>query len=295
MKRIKLAELANQYPTIESYIKHSTDTIRLEGIYPDKNVIYFKISPIGVITLDSIAVIEGTSFNFILAITNGDSLASNAKLFTSQYFKSEIQKSIDENNPYFIRDALKIPYLIHYSLTNNRKLVNNLSTGKLPNGSPELDSDGNQIPANQFVSISKYNFINSNGTVDYTKLVKYIDWVVSTPVAISEIDTNNVLPINKILSDSDYTKTSFQVPQLPSVISGDSYGITYTGGSGVPNSLGGSSTSGGAGGTATGGSNNGAGGNGNGTGVTGGNPADTVNPTDKTPDTGVGPKNGYQL
>lgn len=284
MKRIKLAELANQYPTIESYIKHSNDTIRLEGIYPDKNVIYFKISPIGVITLDSIAVIEGTSFNFILAITNGDSLASNAKLFTSQYFKSEIQKSIDENNPYFIRDVLKIPYLIHYSLTNNRKLVNNLSTGKLPNGSPELDSDGNQIPANQFVSISKYNFINSNGTVDYTKLVKYIDWVVSTPVAISEIDTNNVLPINKILSDSDYTKTSFQVPQLPSVISGDSYGITYTGGSGVSNSLGGSSTSGG-----------GAGGNGNGTGVTGGNPADTTNPNDNTPDTGVGVKGGYQL
>lgn len=285
MKRIELKELVNQYPTIESYVKHSDDTIRLEGVYSEKNVIYFKIKPVGSISIDSIQTIEGTSFQFILAITNGDSMATNAKLYTSPSYKLELQKSLLELNPYFIRDSLKYPFIVHYPLTNSRKLVNNLAMGKTPDGKDIKDANGKVMNGTEFVTMNKYHYIDRSGNVDYTKLVKYIDWVVSTPIAISELDTNNVLPINKLLSQDDYTKTPFTVQLIPPVdsTSPDSYQWQDFGGST------------GGGGTATGGSNNGAGGDGNGTGVSGGNPADTTNPNDNTPDTGVGAKGGYQL
>lgn len=290
MNRIRLTDLPNQYPSIEDYGKHTDDTIKLEGVYPEKNTIYFKIKPIGSISLDNITVVEGTSFRFILAITNGDSMATNAKLFTSPGFKNDIKASIEENCPYFIRDALKYPFIVHYSLTNSRKLIANLSSGKLPNGKDQVDSDDKIVPGNAFVTMTKYNFISNTGVVDYGKLVKYIDWVVSTPVVLSELDTNNVLPIEKIIASGDYSKTSFSVPSLPPISNGDS-DMSYQPGTGGGTGAGtGNGT-----GTGTGGGNIGQTGGGNplagGTGESSGN---SGSGRDLTPDTGVGPK-GYQL
>ena len=218
MKKIDLVDIGNQYPSIESYKKHTDDTIRLEGIYNKKNIIYFKIKPIGTVNIDSITTLPGISFRFILAITNGTNMATNAKLYTSVGYKKDIIESVTENNPYFVRDALKLPYIVHYALPNTVKLVTNFVQGKTGTGTPDLDSDGKQKSAVEFVSISKYNFIERNGTIDYEKLVRYIDWVTSPPIILSEIDTNNVLPIGKVLADSDYTKQPYSVPVIPTII-----------------------------------------------------------------------------
>jgi hypothetical protein len=246
MELISLSKLVNKYPTIGNYVAKVAGSIKLNGIYPLKNFIDFKISPVNNIKLDDIQSVDNTKIQFVLGIKNKPSETTPFKYFTSPDFFKKLQDSVNEPNPYFILQALKKEFIVEYSLEADIDILKDLS---------KLEKDDN-------VKVKNHLWFLENGNVDYKKLVQYIDWVVSTPKVL---DTENlgVIPVSEILSKSDFEIEKLKLKELPKSVmaitntsggSGNSGGNSGAGaGDGGGAGVGGGSSSGGGGGSGGGG------------------------------------------
>jgi hypothetical protein len=198
MEYISLNKLINKYPTVGNYVTKVIGSIKLDGIYPTKNFIDFKISPVNNIKLDDIQSIDNTKFQFVLGVKNKSSETTPFKYFTSPDFFKKLQESINEPNPYFILQALKKEFIIEYSLEDDINILKDLS----------------KLEADDSVTIKNHIWFLEDGRVDYKKLVQYIDWVVSTP---TEMDATNlgVIPVSDILTKVDYEIKKLKLAELP--------------------------------------------------------------------------------
>lgn len=192
MEYIKLQNLQNRYPSILNYKSKVKDFITLEGKYPLDNKIDFKISPINEIKLDDIQSIDGTSFRFVLAIKE-KSNDRNSVYYTSPPFLKDLQSALNEPNPYFITDALKKEFIVEYVLENVLNLVKGFRKDETDNFA---------------VNVNKHFFITSDDKIDYKTLVKYIDFVVSSPKP-QEITNKGVIPAKELLP-----KQNFKIDEL---------------------------------------------------------------------------------
>jgi hypothetical protein len=198
MEYITLSKLINRYPSIGNYVSKVAGSIKLNGIYPTKNFIDFKISPINNIKLDDIQSIDNTTFKFVLGIKNKSSETTPFKYFTSPDFFKKLQESINEPNPYFVLQALKKEFIVEYSLEDDITILKDLV---------KLEAEDN-------VKFKNHLWFLGNGNVDYKKLVQYIDWVVSTP---TQLDATNlgVIPVFGILTKADYEIEKLKLSELP--------------------------------------------------------------------------------
>lgn len=239
MEYISLSKLVNKYPTIGNYVAKVAGSIKLNGIYPTKNFIDFKISPINNIKLDDIQSIDNTTFKFVLGIKNKSSETTPFKYFTSPDFLKKLQESINEPNPYFVLQALKKEFIVEYSLEDDITILKDLV----------------KLEVEDSVKFKNHLWFLGNGNIDYKKLVQYIDWIVSTP---TQLDATNlgVIPVFDILTKADYEIKKLKLTELPKLetpISGNNNSGVGSGlglGSGGPapqdpNSMGGYSGGGG--------------------------------------------------
>jgi len=198
MEYITLSKLINRYPSIGNYVSKVAGSIKLNGIYPTKNFIDFKISPVNNIKLDDIQSIDNTTFKFVLGIKNKSSETTPFKYFTSPDFFKNLQESINEPNPYFVLQALKKEFIVEYSLEDDITILKDLV---------KLEAEDN-------VKFKNHLWFLGNGNIDYKKLVQYIDWVVSTP---TQLDATNlgVIPVSDILTKADYEIEKLKLSELP--------------------------------------------------------------------------------
>ena len=209
MEYITLSKLINRYPSIGNYVSKVAGSIKLNGIYPTKNFIDFKISPVNNIKLDDIQSIDNTKFKFVLGIKNKSSETTPFKYFTSPDFFKKLQESINEPNPYFVLQALKKEFIVEYSLEDDITILKDLV---------KLEAEDN-------VKFKNHLWFLGNGNIDYKKLVQYIDWIVSTP---TQLDATNlgVIPVSEILSKSNFEIEKLKLKELPKSV----MAITNTGG-----------------------------------------------------------------
>lgn len=184
MEYIGLNNITNTYPNISSYKKKSLNEIRLNGLY-NGNFLDFQIP-----SLEDVEVVDGTTFRFIIAIRYSEDDDEIIGLYTSPIFYTELVTSINENNPYFIQNVLNPSLIVSYFLNDITPLYNSLIEFE-----KEMD-----------VRMVKNLAFLENGVIDYPSIVRYIDWIVSSP-KISEIGQNNVLPISTI---SDYQLATYE-------------------------------------------------------------------------------------
>ena len=246
MEYITLSKLINRYPSIGNYVSKVAGSIKLNGLYPKKNFIDFKISPVNDIKLDDIKSIDNTKFQFVLGIKNKSSDTCPFKYFTSPSFFKKLLDSINEPSPYFILQALKKEFIVEYSLEDDIKMLNDLV---------KLEKEDN-------VKFKNHLWFLEDGSVDYKKLIQYIDWVVSTP---NPLDTTNlgVIPISSILTKADYKIEKLKLQELPPSQNkaAEGGGTTSSGNTNNSGVVSGGGSGSGRGGSSDGGSGNTSGGN----------------------------------
>jgi hypothetical protein len=184
-------ELADTYPDPTKYNSKRVKNMRLSGKYVEVNYIDFDIP-----SVEDITLVPGTTFRFILVIK--DSAADfEPKYFMSDSFYSDIELSQIENNPYFIRAALKDIFAVTITLDKQIELFNTIKL---------LDiAAGVKTYKNLFIGLGDDNTISGN-VIDYEGLVRYIDWVVGPVNPLDNDGTDGVLPVSKI---ADYEIGSY--------------------------------------------------------------------------------------
>ncbi len=77
MQYVSLSRLPNQYPTLRNnYVPYKERVVLLNGVYPERNKINFKLPE-----FKDITPINDTTFRFVLAIA-ADENDNSPKLFT---------------------------------------------------------------------------------------------------------------------------------------------------------------------------------------------------------------------
>ena len=101
MQYVSLSRIPNQYPTLKgNYTLFKDTTVLLNGVYPEKNKINFKLPE-----FKDITPIQNTTFRFVLSVT-ADEKDTNPRFFTSKPFYDDIKIAYKVNNPYFPIQAL---------------------------------------------------------------------------------------------------------------------------------------------------------------------------------------------
>lgn len=177
MQYYRLYDFTNQYPSIGNYITRVPGTVNLYGLYPEINIL-----PIPIKNLDGIKYVSGCSFRFIANIKEKDS-DNVGVLYTSEKYFKELESSITESNPYFTNQSLQDIFIVDISLERFKDLFKSLTDKENRAG----------------VDMFSNNFVQKQNKVNYTAFVKFLDWIVSPP-ALSEIDTNGVIPANQLLA-----------------------------------------------------------------------------------------------
>jgi hypothetical protein len=214
MEYISLFNLQNQYPSINNYIKQATGNVKLEGLYisdpkyyelfvrnnGNVNSVEYKYNSIIFdkpdLSLDNVVIVPKTSFNFVLCVKANKS-DTVPKYFTSDQFYKKLKSSAADGNPYFIGRALDKQFLIEYNLEECVKIVKDLLKNETKNN----------------VTLGNHIFIKSDNSIDYNKLVQYIDWLVSS---VSPDDSLNggVLKAEKLIN-SDFKVKKLEINPLP--------------------------------------------------------------------------------
>lgn len=183
MEYISLNKLRNTYPTTTNYKKTSIDTIDLLGRF-DGNFKRFNLPDVSVIE-----VVDNTSFKFIIELKLTKDDDEYIGLYTSPIFYNDIVTAYNENNPYSLRSPFLDEFIVKINLDELNKTYNSLISEEF-----ELD-----------VNVIRNIFYKIDDVPDYTQLIKYINWIVSTPNS-NELVYNNVLPVTDI---SEYNFTEY--------------------------------------------------------------------------------------
>ena len=158
--------LENTYPNPNNYVPTGVEKTTLNGIYPDKNKIDFNLP-----SISELKYVEGTEFNFVLAIFK-DYKDTKPVYYTSEQYYYTLQNSILEGNPYFSQASFTPQNIVSYVIEPPLKVYAPLYKEEIK---PR-------------VSVRQNIFINTGGVVDYDNLVTYIDWMVSQ---VSPLDDDN--------------------------------------------------------------------------------------------------------
>jgi uncharacterized membrane protein YgcG len=223
MEYISLTNLQNKYPTTLNYETGTDKKVRLFGAYRLLNKLVFSEPKI---KLDVVEKIDGTSFNFVIGIKNKDTDSFPSKYFTSPQYYNKLKLSSNQSNPYFINRALDDKNIVIFSLEETTKILKSLQESE----------------KTDLVTLPIHIYLDSDGKVDYEKLIKYIDWLVA-PVSASDAINGGVL-LEKSLGGSDIKIEKKVLESLPS-------SATTGGGGSSNNNFGGSSSGGSSSGAGT--------------------------------------------
>jgi hypothetical protein len=225
MEYKKLTQLTNTYPQPGNYITTEKDIVTLYGIYDSINKREFTTED-----LSRLKVVDGTTFKFILSIKVGNRAP---ELYTSKFYYALLESSKTESNPYFVNFSFKDVYVIDYT-------IDSVTYAKFEEMVSAEKDVGVNMKTNNFID---YNKEAGSSSIDYIKLVKYIDWAVSSP-KLEEVDTDNVIPAEKLgiweVSEIQFDYANQDVKEVNTGNPG-SGGATGAGGSG-PTTGGGAGT-----------------------------------------------------
>ena len=203
MKYIPLSSLQNSYSSVSRY-RGEANSVSIDGFYPENSL------NIPVENIDSLGVISGTSFRFIIKINEGG-------LYTSDSFYNDLVRAKQSKNPYFVNTALNPKSFVNISIAQLRQTFNIRTQQESPFA----------------VTCIFNNLFDGNGSVNYQRFGEYIDWVVSKP-ELNDVIDNGILNSNRISQFNVSPTFDYQVPE-----------IRNYGGSTPPSNGGGSSTGGG--------------------------------------------------
>ena len=158
--------LENTYPNPNNYVSTGVEKTTLNGIYPDKNKIDFNLP-----SITELKYVEGTEFNFVLAIFK-DYKDTSPIYYTSEQYYYTLQNSILEGNPYFSQASFNPQNIVSYVIEPPLKVYTPLHKEEIK---PR-------------VNMRQNIFINTGSFVEYDNLVTYIDWMVSQ---LSPLDDDN--------------------------------------------------------------------------------------------------------
>jgi hypothetical protein len=167
--------LENTYPNPNNYVSTGVEKTTLNGIYPEKNKIDFNLP-----SITELKYVEGTEFNFVLAIFK-DYKDTKPVYYTSEQYYYTLQNSILEGNPYFSQASFSPQNIVSYVIESPLKVYAPLHKEEIK---PR-------------VNVRQNIFINTGSFVDYDNLVTYIDWMVS-PVSPLDDDNFGVLKAETI-------------------------------------------------------------------------------------------------
>ena len=145
----------NQLKTIQPDSFTKDGKIVLNGTYKVNTISFDRFS------FSEIKAFNTVSFQFILKIVDN----SGTKYFTSSDFKGKLQTSNKRNEPYLALQSLAPESVVVVDL---RQSLNGLDEQKL-------------LEQKEGVNVTYNTYVDTNGTIDYQKLVEYINWVVSKP------------------------------------------------------------------------------------------------------------------
>ena len=100
MQYVSLSRVPNRYPSISNYTKFKEDVVILNGLYPERNRINYKLPK-----YDDIIPVDNTTFRFVISILV-DENDTSPKYFTSKTFYSDIKLAYRVGNPFFPIQAL---------------------------------------------------------------------------------------------------------------------------------------------------------------------------------------------
>lgn len=175
MDYIRLIEISNQYPNLPSYVRKNENSATLFGLYKETNKLDFALPK-----FEHITPIDNLNLRFIVGVKKNNE-DSNIKYFTSQQFYSDMQASNVEGNPYFLYHALNINFFVLVDLEKFLSIFENLK----------------EVESKQGIKMILNNFIKEDNSVEYDKLMNYLDWVLSKPT-LDEIDTDGVILADKL-------------------------------------------------------------------------------------------------
>jgi hypothetical protein len=100
MQYVSLSRVPNRYPSISNYTKFKEDVVILNGLYPERNRINYKLPK-----YDDITTVDNTTFRFVISILI-DENDTSPKYFTSKTFYNDIKLAYRVGNPFFPIQAL---------------------------------------------------------------------------------------------------------------------------------------------------------------------------------------------
>ena len=175
MKYTPLSSLQNPYPSISKYRTNANGGIVLNGVYPQNRLDFQTPS------LEEFTVIPDSTFKFVVAISNNDANNTILDLLVSQEMYSLLERAKNEPNPYFLNTLLNPNTWVYIYIDQLFKIFQNQREEE-KKYAVEID----------------YNVIfDKEGTPDFTRIGKFLDWIVS-PSKLRDIDTNGVIPLEEL-------------------------------------------------------------------------------------------------
>lgn len=147
--------------------------IVIKGEYPQNEISFDKF------TFSDIKAFSSVSFQFILLVSDN----SGQKYFTSKDFLNKLKSANKRNEPFLQIESLNPASVVRVDLRQSLNLIDELRA----------------LEEKEGTTVSFNTYINKSGTIDYQKLVEYIDWVVSKP---SENYDDRIIPASFL---SNYT------------------------------------------------------------------------------------------
>jgi len=188
----------------------------LEGEYTQNSVSFDKFSFDDILGLDTI------KFEFILKLIN----ASDVRYYTSTQTLTDLIEFNQDNAPYFSHEILKPSSIV---TINVKELLTLLSQQK---------SDEAADKTNVFFNLFLDTLTNK---LDYTKLVEYIDWVVSKPptnyddriIPVGNLGiwaSDNIIPASNVelTPSSEPVTTSNEIKQTVAISNSNPSNTTST-------------------------------------------------------------------
>lgn len=174
MKYIPLSSLQNSYSSVSKY-RIEPNGVSIDGFYKENSL------NIPTLDFDTLGVIPGTSFRFIVRIFDSEGSQNSLNTFTSDGYYSDLLRARNSGNPYFINTALNPSTFVKMYLDSLKQTFERRIEEEILQG----------------VSVIFNNLFNADGSVDYQRLGEYIDWASSKP-KLDDIIDNGILNSNEI-------------------------------------------------------------------------------------------------
>lgn len=176
MKYTPLSSLQNPYPSPSNYRVNETGGATLQGVYP-QNKLQFDLPP----DLSEFNVIPNSTFRFVVAISDNNASNTILDLLVSEGLYQDLVRAKQEPNPYFLNTILS-PNTWLYIYTDS--LHKTFQTQRLVEQKFGVKIDYNVI-------------YDSEGIPDYTRIGRFIDWLIS-PSRLEDVDSNGVIPLTEL-------------------------------------------------------------------------------------------------